>query len=200
MSPSLQLETEPRPGPDGWLTTDRTATTSTSRRCSRRRPATVGLHLENDLCRSEYWSRVPLERKAAILLFLVDKGVVARSVRHGRRVFEPLAHAESWVGEPASPASTFPAVIELFAALRHELSRRVAFEEVLRTDAVRLTRLRGFRPISDLATELATSPARQRPARRQDVLAARVAADDRLTDDAGSARRGRPSAHPDAEG
>jgi hypothetical protein len=84
-----------------------------------------GLHLENDLCRSDYWSRVPLERKAAILLFLVDKGVVARSVRHGRRVFEPLAHAESWAAGQASLRPHLAPVIELFGALRHELGRRV---------------------------------------------------------------------------
>ena len=84
-----------------------------------------GLRLENDLCSSEYWSRVPLERKAAILLFLVDKGVVARSIRHGRRVFEPLAHAESWAASQPLLRPHLSQVIELVAALRHELARRV---------------------------------------------------------------------------
>jgi hypothetical protein len=84
-----------------------------------------GLRLENDLCRSEFWSRVPLPRKAAILLFLVDKGVVLRSVRHGRRVFEPLAHAESWAANQPPLRPHLSQVIELFAALRHDLARRV---------------------------------------------------------------------------
>jgi hypothetical protein len=84
-----------------------------------------GLRLENDLCRSEYWSRVPLGRKAAILLFLVDKGIVVRSARHGRRVFEPLAHAESWAANQPSLRPHLAQIFELFAALRHELGRRI---------------------------------------------------------------------------
>jgi hypothetical protein len=84
----------------------------------------VGLHLENDLCRSAYWSGVPLGRKAAILLFLVDKGVVERTVRRGRRVFEPLPHAESWALSQARLRPHLKPILELLSALRHELSRR----------------------------------------------------------------------------
>jgi len=61
-----------------------------------------GLHLETDLGRSAHWSEVPLWHAAAVLLFLVDNGVVERSARHGKRVFEPLADAESWVERQAS--------------------------------------------------------------------------------------------------
>ncbi len=44
-----------------------------------------------------YWSTMPLHQRAIVLLFLVDRGLVKRTVRGGRRVFEPLPHAESWV-------------------------------------------------------------------------------------------------------
>jgi hypothetical protein len=84
----------------------------------------VGLHLENDLCRSSYWTRVQLSRKAAILLFLVDKGVVERTVRRGRRVFEPLPHAESWLSTQIPLRPYIKPIAELISALRDELSRR----------------------------------------------------------------------------
>ena len=43
----------------------------------------TGLHLENDLSGSDYWSKWPLARRVAVLLFLVDRGVVVRGVRQG---------------------------------------------------------------------------------------------------------------------
>jgi hypothetical protein len=84
----------------------------------------IGFHLEDDLRRSAYWAEIPLWQSAAVLLFLVDRGVVVRSARNGRRVFEPLADAESWVdGQP--PLRHFrTAFVELLSALRHELGRR----------------------------------------------------------------------------
>ena len=84
----------------------------------------VGLHLENDLCRSTHWSGVTLRHAAAILLFLVDKGVVVRSSRHGRRTFEPLPHAESWLSDQAPLRHYLEPLVELVSALRHDLSRR----------------------------------------------------------------------------
>jgi hypothetical protein len=84
----------------------------------------VGLHLENDLCRSDHWSGVTLRHAAAILLFLADKGVVTRSTRHGRRIFEPLPHAESWISDQARLRSYREPLVELISALRHDLSRR----------------------------------------------------------------------------
>lgn len=84
----------------------------------------VGLRLENDLCRSEYWSRVSLRRRLAVLLHLVDRGVVDRSVRNGRRVFTPAPHAEEWVvNQPAMRPFQKP-TLELIAALRHDSARR----------------------------------------------------------------------------
>jgi hypothetical protein len=84
----------------------------------------IGFHLENDLSRSPRWSEVPLWQSAAVLLFLVDRGVVERSSRNGRRVFEPLADAESWVDSQSSLRPYRTSFVELLAALRHELSRR----------------------------------------------------------------------------
>ena len=84
----------------------------------------VGLHLENDLCRSEYWSRVSLRRRLTILLHLVDRGVVDRSARNGRRVFVPTAHAEEWISNQPAMRPFLKPTLELIAALRHESARR----------------------------------------------------------------------------
>ena len=84
----------------------------------------VGLHLENDLSQSDHWSGVTLRHTAAILLFLVDRGIVARTTRHGRCIFEPLPHAESWISDQAPLQSFLAPLVELVLALRHDLSRR----------------------------------------------------------------------------
>jgi hypothetical protein len=84
----------------------------------------TGLHLENDLARSEFWSRSPLHQRAAVLLFLVDRGVVERTTRRGRRVYEPLAHAESWSEDQPSLRPFRGPILELLNALRLELQRR----------------------------------------------------------------------------
>jgi hypothetical protein len=84
----------------------------------------VGFHLENDLCRSQYWTGVTLTHAGAVLLFLVDRGVVERTVRQGRRVFEPLPHAESWVSDQAPLRRYVEPLVELIRALRHDLTRR----------------------------------------------------------------------------
>ena len=68
-----------------------------------------GLRLENDLCCSEYWS--PSTARLSLVRF--------------RRVFEPLAHAESWAASQPLLRPHLSQVIELVAALRHELARRV---------------------------------------------------------------------------
>jgi hypothetical protein len=84
----------------------------------------TGLHLENDLSHSAFWSESPLHERAAVVLFLVDRGVIERTTRRGRRVFEPLPHAESWVEtQPALRPFVNP-ILELLAALRLELLRR----------------------------------------------------------------------------
>jgi hypothetical protein len=84
----------------------------------------TGLHLENDLSASGYWSKAPLGRRVAVLLFLVDRGVVRRGVSHGRRAFEPIGDAEEWVSSQPSLVLYLTATLELIAALRHEQARR----------------------------------------------------------------------------
>ena len=84
----------------------------------------TGLHLENDLSDSPYWSKAPLARRVAVLLFLVDRGVVRRVSSQGRRVYEPLEHAEDWVASQGSLIPYLTPTLELLAALRHELTRR----------------------------------------------------------------------------
>jgi hypothetical protein len=82
------------------------------------------LHLENDLSRSDYWSKAPLARRIAVLLFLVDRGVVERESRQGRRVFEPTPDAESWVADQPELVPYLNPTLELIAAMRRELTRR----------------------------------------------------------------------------
>jgi hypothetical protein len=84
----------------------------------------AGLHLENDLVQSKYWSAMPLHQRAVVLLFLVDRGVVERGIRMGRRVFEPLSDAESWVESQPTLGPYRRETLELLCALRRELERR----------------------------------------------------------------------------
>jgi hypothetical protein len=83
-----------------------------------------GLHLENDLSASAYWSRAPLARRVAVLLYLVDRSVVDRKVRQGRIVFIPADDAETWAAAQPSLASYLAPTLELIAALRSDLVRR----------------------------------------------------------------------------
>ena len=89
-----------------------------------------GLHLENDLVRSKFWSKAPLHQRAAVLLYLVDKGVVNRTIQRGRRVFEPLPHAESWVEAQSSLKPYTSQSLELLASLRLELQRRAHSRQI----------------------------------------------------------------------
>lgn len=83
----------------------------------------AGLHLENDLSGSRFWSKAPLSRRVAVLLYLVDRGVVERKVFQGRRVYQPLEHAETWVLQQPALSPYLEPTLELVAALRHELNR-----------------------------------------------------------------------------
>jgi hypothetical protein len=84
----------------------------------------TGLHLENDLAASNYWSKAPLARRVAVLLFLVDRGVVRRTFSNGRRVYEPAVRAEDWVAAQPALLPYLTPTLELLAALRHEQMRR----------------------------------------------------------------------------
>jgi hypothetical protein len=83
----------------------------------------AGLHLENDLSASRFWSKAPLSRRIAVLLYLVDRGIVERKVVHGRRVYQPVESAESWVVQQSALGPYLEPTLELVAALRRELSR-----------------------------------------------------------------------------
>ena len=83
----------------------------------------VGMQLENDLCRSEYWSRVPLHRRVVVLLYLVDQGAVEMATRHGRHQFLAADHAEEWVARTSALRPFARATLELIASLRHHAAR-----------------------------------------------------------------------------
>jgi hypothetical protein len=77
-----------------------------------------GLKLESDLSLSAYWREADLLRRAAVLLFLVDRGVVSRRLQEGRYVYEPLPHAEAWVASQPSLLAYRKPTFELLSALR----------------------------------------------------------------------------------
>ncbi len=84
----------------------------------------TGLHLENDLVASPYWSKAPLARRVALLLFLVDRGVVSRVSRQGRMVYEAREDASAWaIGQPSLAAYLVP-TLEFLAALQCDQARR----------------------------------------------------------------------------
>jgi hypothetical protein len=84
----------------------------------------VGLHLEHALGRSEFWSRAPLRRRVAVLLYLVDRGAVDRTLHQGRHVYEPTPGAETWAAAQPSLAPYLLPTLELLAALRDHQARR----------------------------------------------------------------------------
>ena len=83
-----------------------------------------GLHLENDLSQSDYWSKAPLARRVAVLLYLVDRGIVARTVLGGRLAYVPSEDAEVWASFQTTLASYLSPTLELIGALRTDLDRR----------------------------------------------------------------------------
>ncbi|MHC5539894.1 hypothetical protein ACYOEI_16870, partial [Singulisphaera rosea] len=78
----------------------------------------TGFHLEHDLSDSEYWAKAPLARRVAVLLFLVDRGIVLRVSANGRRTFEPVDSAETWVSKQETLAPYLTPTLEFIAALR----------------------------------------------------------------------------------
>ncbi len=78
----------------------------------------TGLHLENDLASSPYWSKAPLARRVALLLYLVDRGVVTRIVRDGVPTFEPSPDATTWAINQPSLASYLIPALEFLAAIQ----------------------------------------------------------------------------------
>jgi hypothetical protein len=85
----------------------------------------VGIRLEADLASSPYWQDKPLARRAAVLLYLVDRGAVVRRSRNGRIVFEAVPDAEDWVRSQPTLGPYHDATIALLKALRQEHARRL---------------------------------------------------------------------------
>lgn len=84
----------------------------------------TGLQLENDLAHSGYWSHAPLIRRASLLLFLVDRGVIDRTTRSGRVAYLADDDAVSWVlAQPSMVPYLIPA-LEFLSAIQTEQSRR----------------------------------------------------------------------------
>ena len=84
----------------------------------------AGLQLEADLAKSEFWGPAPLLRRAAVLLFLVDQGVVSRHFDSQGLAYEVHPTAESWVASQASLAAYVHPTYELLSALRHVQAKR----------------------------------------------------------------------------
>lgn len=87
----------------------------------------AGLHLEDALSRSAFWADAPLRRRAAVLLYLVDRGAVVRVHQHGSRHFEAVPGAETWAAAQPSLSAYLLPTLELLAALRdHHVQRLLA--------------------------------------------------------------------------
>ena len=95
----------------------------------------TGFHLEDELSLSPYWSKAPLTRRVALLLYTVDRGMVARVIRDGRITFEASGEASAWaIAEPSLRSYLVP-TLEFLAALQADRARR---------DQARQRRPRGF--------------------------------------------------------
>jgi hypothetical protein len=88
----------------------------------------AGLALENHLADSPYWSELPLIRRAAMLLVLVDRGAAVRVSRDGRYTFEAAPDAEARALAQPELVSHLVPVLELIAALRATHARRTPAE------------------------------------------------------------------------
>lgn len=86
----------------------------------------AGFALEADLAGSSYWSEAPLSRRAALLLYLVDRRAVVRSARDGRIVYEVTPDADAWAAEQTALAPYLTPTLELIDALRAAERRRTA--------------------------------------------------------------------------
>jgi hypothetical protein len=90
----------------------------------------AGIRLENDLSRSPYWNDRPLLRRAAVLLYLVDRGVIDRVISPGsgsgssRVRYEPRPDAEMKILELTTLAPYIGPTLDLISALRRDLLRR----------------------------------------------------------------------------
>ncbi|GIW86612.1 MAG: hypothetical protein KatS3mg108_0936 [Isosphaeraceae bacterium] len=86
----------------------------------------AGFQLELDLDHSPYWSRQPLWRRALVILYLVDRGILLRQVENGRTQILATPDAEAWIDRQPSLAPYRIPTRELVAAIRNHQRRRNA--------------------------------------------------------------------------
>lgn len=86
----------------------------------------AGFRLESELADSPYWSSAPLARRVAVLLYLLDRGAIVRSIRQGRIAFDVVAGAEDWARSQPPLAPYLNATLDLIAAVRRDEDRRSA--------------------------------------------------------------------------
>ncbi len=84
----------------------------------------TGFHLENDLAHSSHWTNAPLIRRASLLLFLVDSGVIHRTTRSGRVAYEAEADAVHWVLAQPSMVPYLIPTLEFLSAVQADQTRR----------------------------------------------------------------------------
>lgn len=77
----------------------------------------VGIQLENELSSSPFWATSSLMRRVAVLLYLVDRGVVRRTHARGRTAYQPTPDAELWVQMQPNLAPYLVQTLEFIAAL-----------------------------------------------------------------------------------
>ena len=84
----------------------------------------AGSSLENDLIHSKYWATASLTRRATLLLFLVDRGIVNRTVRAERVVYEAQPDAVNWVLAQPSMIPYLVPTLEFLSAIQTDQCRR----------------------------------------------------------------------------
>jgi hypothetical protein len=83
----------------------------------------AGFELEGRLGRSPFWCEFPLIYRAAVLLFLVDRGIVERRTRAGRRAYRPTTDAEHRILADVGHSPYLLPTLELVQALRQPRRR-----------------------------------------------------------------------------
>jgi hypothetical protein len=82
-----------------------------------------GVALEADLKDSPFWNERSLAHRAALLLYLVDRGIVERArTRTGRPMFLVSEGAEEWVMDQLGSSHYTVPTLELLTALRLHLA------------------------------------------------------------------------------
>jgi hypothetical protein len=78
----------------------------------------ASFRLEDALRRTTTWADAPLARRVAVLLLLVDLGLIVRRPRDGRYEYEAVADAEARIGLIPTLAPYLGPVLDLIAAVR----------------------------------------------------------------------------------